>query len=365
MPYLTDMYHAQNKTAESAHSNGTVNPTTAPGFSRDELVASLSSRILGQSNAVEAVARAVSIGHVGVADPDRPLASVLLVGPTGVGKTELVRRLAAHLRSGPDDLCRIDMAALAQEHYAASFSGAPPGYAGSKESFTLFDKDRIEGNAYTPGIVLLDEIEKADPTVIRALLHILDSGELRLANGREKISFRNSYIFITSNLGSREVADSARTSANAPWWRQLLTRATARTDGRRRGAIIDAVEEFFDPEFVNRIDEIAVLDPLTVDTSRAVIAREVDELSRRLARESLTLHVDDSVLALLQDNGFDPVYGARGLRRSIRTLLVSPVAECILRERPHGQQPLALHATATGAGVTVRRSDTEAGEPTR
>lgn len=128
MPYLTDMYHAQNHNPERAQ-NGTAHPTTMTGFSPDELVSSLNRRILGQPAAVETVARAVSIGHVGVADPDRPLASVLLVGPTGVGKTELVRQLAAHLRSGPDDLCRIDMAALAQEHYAASFSGAPPGYA--------------------------------------------------------------------------------------------------------------------------------------------------------------------------------------------------------------------------------------------
>ncbi|MDT0461279.1 AAA family ATPase, partial [Streptomyces sp. DSM 41527] len=165
--------------------------------------------------------------HIGVTDPGRPLSSVLLAGPTGVGKTELVRQVAAALRTGPDDMCRIDMSALAQEHYAASLSGAPPGYAGSKESFTLFDKAKIEGGPYLPGIVLFDEVEKADATVLRALLHVLDTGELRLANGQQKISFRNSYIFLTSNLGSLEAAALQR-SRRKPW-RRLGFRPAATT----------------------------------------------------------------------------------------------------------------------------------------
>src|SRR4051812_13392756 len=173
------MFHDQNGTVERPNN---VDVNSAPTvFDHDEFVARLAGRILGQPDAVRAAARAVSIARAGVADPGRPLASVLLVGPTGVGKTELVRQIAAEIRSGPDDLCRIDMAALAQEHYAASFSGAPPGYAGSKESFTVFDKNKIEGDPYTPGIVLFDEVEKADPTVIRSLLHVLDTGDLRLA----------------------------------------------------------------------------------------------------------------------------------------------------------------------------------------
>lgn len=350
MPYLTDMYHEQNNTP--ARENGSAGAASTIGFDRDELVSRLNSRILGQADAVDAAARALSIGHVGVADPDRPLASVLLVGPTGVGKTELVRQISAELRTGPDDLCRIDMAALAQEHYAASFSGAPPGYAGSKESFTLFDKDRIQGSPYMPGIVLLDEIEKADPTVIRALLHVLDSGELRLANGREKISFRNCYIFITSNLGSRDVADATRSAARSPLRQRLTAWRSTHTYDHRRDLTMTAVEDFFDPEFFNRIDEVAILDPLTVDTSRAVIVREIGILTARLARKSVTLRVDESVLTLLQDRGFDPVYGARGLRRGIRTLLVAPIAEYILRHRPHGQEPITVNAVALGGQVT-------------
>lgn len=346
MPFLTDMYHEQNAVLEAAEEDATTPDGTA--FDQQAFLARLGGRILGQTDALKAVTRAVAIAQAGITDPGRPLASVLLVGPTGVGKTELVRQIAAELRSGPDDLCRIDMAALAQEHYAASFSGAPPGYAGSKESFTLFDKNKIEGDPFMPGIVLLDEIEKADPTVIRALLHVLDSGQLRLANGREKISFRNSYIFITSNLGSGAAAQELR-RGDRRWYRR---------DGRvhsrsSRKAITDAVENFFDPEFFNRIDETVVMDAFQPATARQVTALEVDIVVRRLARESVELRVDAAVLDLLQDGGFDPVYGARGLRRTIRRQLIAPVAECVLEARPAGRTPLALRASVSAGSVSV------------
>lgn len=354
MPFLTDMLHEQNATVDGA------SPRTAelPGPPRMEgFVERLNSRILGQADAVATVARAVSIARVGVADPDRPLASVLLVGPTGVGKTELVRQVAAELRSSPDDLCRIDMAALAQEHYAASFSGAPPGYAGSKESFTLFDRNRIEGDPYTPGIVLLDEIEKADPTVIRALLHILDSGELRLANGRERISFRNCYIFMTSNLGSQHVATAQRADEATKWWARPFTRQAVRGPSRLRTVVQDAVEDFFDPEFFNRIDETTILNPITSTVARDVTRRDVNAFVDRLAQESITLEVDTTAAEFLQDRGFDPVYGARGLRRTIRQHLIAPVAECVLRERPVGRSPITLVARADDDRIGVTAID--------
>ncbi|QIV81619.1 AAA family ATPase [Mycolicibacterium frederiksbergense] len=345
MPFLTDMYHEQNAVRECTDED--VMTAGPAGFDQQAFLDRLGGRILGQPDALEAVARTVAIARAGVTDPGRPLASVLLVGPTGVGKTELVRRIAAELRSGPDDLCRIDMAALAQEHYAASFSGAPPGYAGSKESFTLFDKNKIEGDPFMPGIVLLDEIEKADPTVIRALLHVLDSGWLRLANGRETISFRNSYVFITSNLGSRDAAEELRHERR--WYR----RARRMHTGRSRKTVIDAVESFFDPEFFNRIDETVVMDAFQPATARQVTALEVDIVVGRLARESVELRVDPAVLDLLQDGGFDPVYGARGLRRTIRRHLIAPVAECVLASRPSGRSPIVLRASVSADSVVV------------
>ncbi|EOD64490.1 AAA family ATPase, partial [Amycolatopsis vancoresmycina] len=195
-------------------------------FDPAEALAAVLDRPADAEPAVAAAVRALSLAAVGATDPDRPLATLLLVGPTGVGKTELVRRVAAELRTGPDDLCRVDMNALAQEHYAASFTGAPPGYAGSKEAYSLFDRTTVEGDPYRPGIVLFDEVEKAHPTVLRALLHVLDSGTLRLASGQQTISFRNSLVFLTSNLGSAELARRRR----SPWRRVFGARAGARGD---------------------------------------------------------------------------------------------------------------------------------------
>lgn len=200
MPYLTDAYHDQNRR------DGVEPPTQEParrGFSAEALSERLRGRILGQEAAIDTVVRAVVLARAGAHEPDRALANLLLVGPTGVGKTELVRRVAAELRSGPDDLCRVDMNSLAQEHYAPSFSGAPPGYAGSKEGFSVFDRSTVDGDPYRPGIVLFDEVEKAHPTVLRALLQVLDSGVLRLANGQERISFRNCLVFLMRTWGRR------------------------------------------------------------------------------------------------------------------------------------------------------------------
>ena len=338
MPYLTDMYHEQNRNSAPLAEERADPTDSAGGFDPDELSRKLNAAILGQRSAVDAVVRAVSIAHIGVADPGRPLSSVLLVGPTGVGKPDLVRQVAAALRTGPDDMCRIDMSALAQEHYAASLSGAPPGYAGSKESFTLFDKAKIEGGPYLPGIVLFDEVEKADATVLRALLHVLDTGELRLANGQQKISFRNSYIFLTSNLGSLEAAALQRSRRKR--WQRIGRRPAAKT----ADLIREAVESFFDPEFFNRIDEMVVFDAFDDDTAECVTRKEVRDLIGRLRRRGVELHVDDDVIEFVRRKGFDPVYGARGLRRAIRSELAEPVARAVLSHRASPSGPLALRA---------------------
>jgi ATP-dependent Clp protease ATP-binding subunit ClpA len=343
LPFLTDMYHEQNR--NSARVADPPSPASTGSFDPEALSRRLNSAILGQAHAVDAVVRAVSIAQVGVADPGRPLSSLLLVGPTGVGKTELARQVAATLRTGPDDLCRIDMSALAQEHYAASLSGAPPGYAGSKESFTLFDKAKIEGGPYLPGIVLFDEVEKADASVLRALLHVLDTGELRLANGQQKISFRNSYIFLTSNLGSLEVAARQRARRHRRWWARAAT--------SHRTVVRDAVEEFFDPEFFNRVDEVVVFDAFDDNTAERVTRKELGDLVRRLKVRDVELDVDDSVVEFVQRKGFDPVYGARGLRRAIRTEITEPVAWAVLTAT---HKPVALRVHVRDGEPTVTRS---------
>jgi ATP-dependent Clp protease ATP-binding subunit ClpA len=342
MSFVTDRIHElgehqDRQTATVAH------PDPA------EITARLNGRILGQPTAVDAAVRALTLARAGLTDPSRPLANLLFVGPTGVGKTELVRRIAAEIRSGPDDMCRIDMNALAQEHYAASLSGAPPGYSGSKESHTLFDRATIEGDLYRPGIVLFDEVEKADATVLKALLQVLDHGELRLANGQHRISFRNSFVFLTSNLGSRDVARLQQRRRRYGWTK--LT--TSRTD--HSSLIRAALERFFDPEFFNRIDETVVFETLSQQSARAVTVREVRDLTARLRQRSVNLIVDDSVVDLLVRYGFDPVYGARGLKRAIRLSLADPIARQLISINHRGVLPLDMFARAQsdGRGVAI------------
>ncbi|MDF2471598.1 MAG: ATPase, partial [Rhodococcus erythropolis] len=184
----------------------------------------------------------------------------------------------------------------------------------------------------------------------RALLQVLDNGELRLANGQQKISFRNSYVFLTSNLGSAAVAERRRSRV-----RQLADRVRIDRPHHGHHLVQRALEKFFDPEFFNRIDETVILDEFDEQTAEQVTRLEIELITTRLARRGVDVDVDDSAVALLQRRGFDPVYGARGLRRTIRNVLADPVAAAVLDLRPVGTQPLALQARAVGDQIQVKK----------
>jgi ATP-dependent Clp protease ATP-binding subunit ClpA len=355
VPYLSDRFHDQNANGEVGATP--THPNRTGSFDAAAAAAGVRRRVLGQSAAVAAVEHALVIAQAGFHDRERPLTSLLLVGPTGVGKTELVRRLAAELRGGPDDLCRVDMGQLGQEHYAATLAGAPPGYAGSRESSSLFDRAKIEGTPLTPGIVLFDEVEKAHPVVLRALLGVLDYGQLTLANGEQTISFRNAFVFLTSNLGSAEVA--RRRSAG---WRRVLdsahrtpalrdpARRATRLFGRRDTAAVQReVRRFFEPEFLNRLDDVVFFHEISSETAADIVALRLGEVISLLSRRGVELHVGDGVIDTLVHLGFDPVNGARGLSRAIRRHVLVPVAEALVTHRAAGLSDLRIRIEPTGA----------------
>lgn len=305
----------------------------------------LRARIAGQDHAIQSLVDTVTVLQSGLGRPGRPLVSMLFVGPTGVGKTETARALAATLRSGPDDYCRVDMSGFAQEHYVASISGAPPGYAGSREGHTVFDAARIESTPGVPGIVLFDEVEKAHPTVLRSLLHILDNGLLRLASGTRELDFRNCIVILTANLGVREAERTHRRTFRRfrELARDLRNGQLARGSddvaslagqlsyppgmaGAELGVYARSVTRFFDPEFLNRLDHVILFDRVDRTTAATVAAREVHAYVDQAQQRGIRIDVRPEVIDHLTDLGFNPTYGIRALHRTLRSELTLPIA---------------------------------------
>ncbi|MEN9704923.1 MAG: hypothetical protein RLZZ393_802 [Pseudomonadota bacterium] len=270
----------------------------------------LGKRVVGQTEALQIVSNAIRRSRAGLSDPRRPNGSFLFLGPTGVGKTELCKALAEFLFDSEDAIVRVDMSEFMEQHSVARLIGAPPGYVGYEEGGYL--TEAVRRKPYS--VVLLDEVEKAHKDVFNVLLQVLDDGRLTDGQGRT-VDFRNTVIIMTSNLGSDVI-------------QQL---AGERKYDKMRAKVMDRVQEHFRPEFINRIDDIIVFHPLGAEQIRVIVDIQLAGLRQRLADRDLTLDLTEDARDLLGEAGFDPVYGARPLKRAIQQQVENPLAERILR----------------------------------
>ena len=272
---------------------------------------SLSERVVGQTEAVTVVSNAVRRSRAGLSDPKRPNGSFLFLGPTGVGKTELCKSLAEFLFDSEQSLIRLDMSEFMEKHSVARLIGAPPGYVGYEEGGYL--TEAVRRRPYS--LLLLDEIEKAHSDVFNILLQVLDDGRLTDGQGRT-VDFRNTVIVMTSNLGSDIIQEMAEGDYD-----------------EIKSEVMGAVADHFRPEFINRIDESVVFQPLDADQIRSIAEIQLNALADRLVGRELTLDVSEAVLEQLSRVGFDPVYGARPLKRAIQQLVENPLAQAILEDQ--------------------------------
>ena len=267
----------------------------------------LHQRVIGQSEAVVAVANAVRRSRAGLSDPNRPSGSFLFLGPTGVGKTELCKALAEFLFDSEEAMVRIDMSEFMEKHSVARLIGAPPGYVGYEEGGYL--TEAVRRRPYS--VILLDEVEKAHPDVFNVLLQVLEDGRLTDSQGRT-VDFRNAVVVMTSNLGSAQI-------------QELVDDKEA-----QRAAVMDAVGQHFRPEFINRIDEVVVFEPLGREQIAGIAEIQLQRLRQRLSERDLSLEFTPEALDMLVAEGYDPVYGARPLKRAIQRWIENPLAQQIL-----------------------------------
>jgi len=268
--------------------------------------------VVGQDEAVTVVSNAIRRSRAGLSDPNRPNGSFLFLGPTGVGKTELTKALAGFLFDTDEAMVRIDMSEFMEKHSVARLIGAPPGYVGYEEGGYL--TEAVRRKPYS--VILLDEVEKAHPDVFNVLLQVLDDGRLTDGQGRT-VDFRNTVIVMTSNLGSQMIQEMA---------------GEEKYDAMK-AAVMEVVGQHFRPEFINRVDDVVVFHPLGREQIRAIAGLQVDILRSRLRERDIHLELSDAALDHLGKAGFDPVYGARPLKRAIQNQLENPLAQEILAGR--------------------------------
>jgi ATP-dependent Clp protease ATP-binding subunit ClpB len=302
----------------------------------------LAKRVIGQEEAVQAVANAVRRSRAGLQDPNRPIGSFIFLGPTGVGKTETARALAEFLFDDEHAMVRIDMSEYMEKHAVARLIGAPPGYIGYEEGGQLTEAVRRRPYA----VVLFDEIEKAHPDVFNILLQILDDGRLTDSQGRT-VDFRNTVIIMTSNVGSTYILEHARGD-----WALVET------------SVLQALRQQFKPEFLNRVDDIIIFRPLGTEEIERIVDLQLRRLDKLLTDRKITLEVTSEAKRLLAEEGYDPAFGARPLKRSIQRLIQNPLAMAVLEGRfgegdhvivrPNGKGGLELTTEVTEPAVAAR-----------
>jgi ATP-dependent Clp protease ATP-binding subunit ClpB len=290
-------------------------------------------RVVGQTEAVNAVANAIRRSRAGLSDPNRPIGSFLFLGPTGVGKTELARALADYLFDDERAIVRVDMSEYQERHTVSRLVGAPPGYVGFEEGGQL--TEAVRRRPYS--IVLLDEVEKAHGDVFNILLQLLDDGRLTDGHGRT-VDFRHAIVIMTSNLGSAIFQDPATPPE------------------KQREAILEDVRASFRPEFVNRIDEIVVFDPLGPEQIREIVDIQVRLLSERVAERTLSLELTDAARDALARRGYDPAFGARPLRRLIQREVQDRLAMLLLSGEVAEGDRVVIDAEGDELAFRVQRS---------
>ncbi|MES9975504.1 MAG: ATP-dependent chaperone ClpB [Candidatus Thiodiazotropha sp.] len=299
----------------------------------------LGRRVIGQEEGVRAVSDAIRRSRAGLSDPNQPNGSFLFLGPTGVGKTELCKALAEFLFDTEEAMVRIDMSEFMEKHSVARLIGAPPGYVGYEEGGYL--TEAIRRRPYS--VVLLDEVEKAHPDVFNVLLQVLDDGRLTDGQGRT-VDFRNTVIVMTSNLGSQVIQEMS----GEEHYQEM------------KAALMETVRQNFRPEFINRLDEIVVFHPLASEQIRAIAKIQIDYLHKRLSDHEMGLVITNAALDRLGEAGFDPVYGARPLKRAIRQQLENPLAQEILAGRFGPGDTIEIDSTDEGLTFSKRKQVTAA-----